>query len=397
MRRAGGASLLASAAVLWGLPAFVPPGRLQGSHRDLHVVDFRSIDAQGSRLVANADNQSTEGISSSYSAGSCRLAAAALCVLGASVTHHAAAKKKQEEKKRLEVVTRHWYPSACGAPKQKVIRRLEPWGPVPSWSTKPLYRRRVITPWRKHKTPRPSWYMRQLLEKQRLRYHYNIKEKQMQVYMREAWKKGHVSAVEAFQQMLESRLDNTVWRLGLAPTMAAARRFVRQGHMQLITGQNQKEWRTVNIPSIRLKIGDQIRVSDREGSKNMVEHYKTQNQEYVEPPAHIRWSKENMEGEYLDLCSVNDFGIPIDPKFIQLWYSGQGGARRAALRRRHIRWFEGTTNVIKKNYNGGRVRPTPENLINIKLGIGLNKRGRKRPPCLWGRRRPLNNPYSSTL
>lgn len=239
--------------------------------------------------------------------------------------------------------------------------------------------------------------MRQLLEHQRMRYHYNIKEKQMQVYMRRAWKRGVPSAVENFQQQLESRLDNTVWRLALAPTMAAARRFVRQGHIQLITGQTQTEWRTVNIPSIRMKIGDKIRVSDREGSKNLVENYKKQNKENVEIPYHLKWDKEKMEGEYCDLCSVDQFGIDIEPKFITLWYSGQGGGMRMALRRRHIRWFEGTTMPIKKKYRGGKIRPTPENLINIKKGIGLNKRGRKRPPCLWGRRLPLNNPYKSTL
>lgn len=240
--------------------------------------------------------------------------------------------------------------------------------------------------------------MRQLLEKQRLRYHYNVKEKQMQVYMRRAWKRGVPSAVENLQQQMESRLDNTVWRLALAPTMAAARRFVRQGHMQLITGQTQEEWRTVNIPSIRLKIGDKIRVSPREGSKNLVQLYKEQNKEYnVEVPHHLRWDKDNMEGEYMDLCAVDQFGVDVDPKYIQLWYSGQGGRCRKALRRRHIRLFEGTGIPIKKRHRGGRIRPTPENLINIKRGIGLNKRGRHRPPCLWGRRHPVNNPYNSVM
>mmetsp|Transcript_9713 Transcript_9713/g.19436 ORF Transcript_9713/g.19436 Transcript_9713/m.19436 type:complete len:104 (-) Transcript_9713:105-416(-) len=95
-----------------------------------------------------------------------------------------------------------------------------------------------------------------------------------------------------------------------------------------------------------------------------------------------------MEGEYLAPCDWQDFGLHVDYKYIILCYSGQMG-----LRRRHIRYFEGSRTVIKKSYNGGRTRPTPENILNMKRGIGLNKRGRARPPCLWGRRRPLNNAY----
>merc|ERR1712086_3430 len=105
-------------------------------------------------------------------------------------------------------------------------------------------------------------------------------------------------------------------------------------------------------------------------------------------PDHLKWDTETLEGEYLDICDANDLGIDVEEKYIVMWYSGQRG-----LKRKHTRYFEGTDKVITKRYNGGRTRPTPENILNIKRGIGLNCRGRARPPCLWGRRKPLNSPY----
>lgn len=310
----------------------------------------------------------------------CRAIVAGLCAFVCSTASRAAAQR------RISVVARRFHPSCGHRPKQKVLRRLEPYGQIPAWSRRTLIKRRLKVPWRTRTTPKPSSYCRYLIEKQRVRYHYNVKDRQLEGYMRRAFKKGNEWPVDVLLQQLESRLDAFVWRVGLAPTMAGARHFVREGHMQYMTG-SMTDWTTCNVPSLRLKIGDKLRVRDKKSSQN----YGKLNQDDEGPvpvPDHIKWDREKMEGEYLDVCDWQDFGLWVGERYICLWYSGYQG-----LRRRHLRYFEGTTRVIKKRYRGGRIRPTPENILNIKRGIGLNKRGRARPPCLWGRRRPLNNPY----
>jgi small subunit ribosomal protein S4 len=246
-------------------------------------------------------------------------------------------------------------------------------------------------PWRTRFTGKLSPFGREMIEKQRIRYHFNLKNKQMEVYARRAFKKGVEYPVDNLLQQLESRLDNLVWRVGLAPTMAGARHFVKEGHIQWRTG-DMKEWRTVNVPSLRLKVGDTFRVRDSKNSQN----YGKLNQEDegpVEVPEHITWDRDTMSGSYNAVCDRQDFGLNVEERFVINWYTGQGKYLKSALRIRHIRYQPGTSRIIKKSYNGGRTRPTPENIMNIKRGIGLNRRGRSRPPCLWGRRKPLNSPY----
>merc|ERR1740123_1195916 len=85
--------------------------------------------------------------------------------------------------------------------------------------------------------------------------------------MRRAFRKGVEFPVDDLLQQLESRLDCFVWRVGVQPTMAGARHFVREGHMQYKTG-SMKHWTTCNIPSMRLKVGDQIRVRNKMTSRN---------------------------------------------------------------------------------------------------------------------------------
>lgn len=249
---------------------------------------------------------------------------------------------------------------------------------------------------------KPTEYGRMLIERQRIRFHYNVKEAQLQKYMRMAYRSGDTWPVDHLQQLLESRLDNIVWRLGLARTMAAARQYVKQGHLQWQNGTSMVAddlWRTVNVPSMRLKIGDKIRVSQRTKSSVKVANANLETEwegKEAQPSSNIQWDSSTLTGTYTSVCPCDEFGMNVDDHYIISWYSGQQGHKTGSLRRRHIRLFEGTRKVIKKCYNGGKIRPTPENILNLKRGIGLNKRGRHRPPCLWGRRYPLNNAYKST-
>ena len=107
----------------------------------------------------------------------------------------------------------------------------------------------------------PTEYGRQLLEKQKVRFTYGLTERKFSAYVREAMKShGHeVNPAEALHRMIETRLDNVVYRLGLAPTRQAARQMVSHGHITV-------NGRKTTVPSREVKVGDVIAV--REGSKS---------------------------------------------------------------------------------------------------------------------------------
>lgn len=101
---------------------------------------------------------------------------------------------------------------------------------------------------------RPKDYGIRLTEKQKVRYHYNIMEKQFRRYVDEAnRRKGNTG--ELLLQLLESRLDNTIRRSGFVRTIWAARQMVTHGHV-LVNG------RKADKPSITIKPGDVITLKD---------------------------------------------------------------------------------------------------------------------------------------
>ncbi len=107
----------------------------------------------------------------------------------------------------------------------------------------------------------PTEFGKQLLEKQKVRFTYGISEKQFSNYIQEAMKTHGLPPAETLHRLLELRLDNVVYRLGLAPTRRAARQMVSHGH---VTVNGTK----TTIPSRRVHLGEKIGV--REGSKTRV-------------------------------------------------------------------------------------------------------------------------------
>lgn len=103
-----------------------------------------------------------------------------------------------------------------------------------------------------------SDYKRQLLEKQKLRYSYGIVERQLRRYVAEALKDASAAPASSLTTRLESRLDNVVYRLGLAKTRRLARQMVSHGHIT-VNGTRS------TIPSQAVRTGDMIAV--RSGSK----------------------------------------------------------------------------------------------------------------------------------
>jgi small subunit ribosomal protein S4 len=106
-----------------------------------------------------------------------------------------------------------------------------------------------------------SDYAIALGEKQKLRYQYGLLERQFRRIFENALRKRGVTG-ETLLQLLETRLDNVVFRLGLANTRSAARQLVSHGHVQV-------NGRKVNIASFNVKAGDEVLVKDKPKSRQL--------------------------------------------------------------------------------------------------------------------------------
>ena len=155
-----------------------------------------------------------------------------------------------------------------------------------------------------------SDYGTQLQEKQKVRFTYGVSEKQFRKTFNEAGKmKGKQG--ENFLYLLESRLDNVVYRLGFAKTRAQARQIVNHGHILV---DNKK----VDIPSYRLQPGQKI--SFREASKNLkivVDSLEAQYQS-VE---YVSLDKDNMVGTFVRYPERNEFLPEINEQLIVEFYN----------------------------------------------------------------------------
>nr|YP_009975110.1 ribosomal protein S4 [Drypetes chevalieri]QNK04452.1 ribosomal protein S4 [Drypetes chevalieri] len=144
-------------------------------------------------------------------------------------------------------------------PRFKKIRRL---GALPGLTSKKPRKLRIRN---KPRFSRKSQYSIRLKEKQRLRFHYGLTERQLLTYVRIAAKaKGEKGPV--LLQLLEMRLDNILFRLGMASTIPQARQLVNHRHI-LVNG------RIVDIPSYRCKPRDIITAKDEQKSRAMIQNY----------------------------------------------------------------------------------------------------------------------------
>jgi small subunit ribosomal protein S4 len=148
-----------------------------------------------------------------------------------------------------------------------------------------------------------SDYKLQLVEKQRLRHQYNIHERQLRNYVVKATT-GSGNAADKLIQALERRLDATVYRGGLARTMAAARQYVNHGHIRV----NGKR---VNIPSYPLKPGDVVSVRD---SSREIPCFVEAVEEMVALPhtAYLEKSQTDMSARLVYLPKREEVSLPLD-------------------------------------------------------------------------------------
>ena len=155
-----------------------------------------------------------------------------------------------------------------------------------------------------------SEYGTQLREKQKTKSYYGVGEKQFRKYFEMASNKKGITG-ENLLQILESRLDNVVYRLGFGTSRAQARQFVNHGQFE-VNGQK------VDIPSYLVKAGDVITV--RENKKDNVTI--KANVETARPvPAWLELNNETLSGKVVRLASREDVDIAIEEHLIVELYS----------------------------------------------------------------------------
>ncbi|MBI4250577.1 30S ribosomal protein S4 [Candidatus Uhrbacteria bacterium] len=165
----------------------------------------------------------------------------------------------------------------------------------------------------KRARPRLTSYAIQLKEKQKCHHHYRISEKQMSNYFTKAVRKQGDTGL-FMQQMLEQRLDNAVYRLGLARSRDEARQTVGHGFI-LVNG------RKVSIPSYQAKVGDRITLKKgAETSKRFQELPQLQDKESEKLPSWLI-RESQFEGKVVGLPQGDDLAAPFDMKIIVEFYS----------------------------------------------------------------------------
>mgnify|MGYP001189196788 FL=1 len=157
-----------------------------------------------------------------------------------------------------------------------------------------------------------SNYGIQLREKQRMKYLYEVLEKQFRNYYKKASMKAGPTG-ENLVSMLESRLDNTIYRLGFAPTRRSARQLVVHKHFLV----NNK---VVNIPSFSLKVDDVVTVRDK--SKKMeVFHDSMRRIKDDNPTEWLSLNKAKLSGIFLSVPERSQINEPFDEQLVIELYS----------------------------------------------------------------------------
>lgn len=195
-------------------------------------------------------------------------------------------------------------------PKTKVARRFK----EPIFGPDKILQKKQYGPGQhgpSKRSPKKSEYAVQLGEKQKVKYTYGVLERQFSLTFDKAnRKKG--STGENLLKFLEARLDNTVFRLGIAPTREAARQLVSHRHI-VVNGK------VVNIPSFQLHPGDIVGV--REKSKNLEVIVDAIGAKMVSKYNWLEWSKDKMEGRFVDFPERDQIPENIKEQLIVELYS----------------------------------------------------------------------------
>nr|YP_009297967.1 ribosomal protein S4 [Plocamium cartilagineum]AOM67905.1 ribosomal protein S4 [Plocamium cartilagineum] len=193
-------------------------------------------------------------------------------------------------------------------PRLRICRRL---GDLPGLTRKSS---KKSAPAGEHgqKSHKPSEYALRLEEKQKLRFNYGINERQLLKNIKTA-KKVQGSTGLILLQILEMRLDNTIFRLGMSPTIPAARQLVNHGHIKI----NNK---TVSICSYQCKPGDIIQIKDRSSSRSLVTCY-LNFPGLANIPNHLELDKKKLIGKVNGIIEREWVALQLNELLVVEYYS----------------------------------------------------------------------------
>lgn len=158
-----------------------------------------------------------------------------------------------------------------------------------------------------------SEYANQLMEKQKAKYTYGVLERQFRNTFEMATKKKGVTG-EVLLQLLEARLDNTVFRLGLANTRRGARQLVSHKHIML-------NGVVTNIPSCQLRPGDVISVRGKSRTMEVIVNNAASAKTEVRKYPWLEWNPDKMEGKFLSYPEREAIPERINEQLIVELYS----------------------------------------------------------------------------
>jgi small subunit ribosomal protein S4 len=195
-------------------------------------------------------------------------------------------------------------------PRLRVVRRL---GELPGLTRKSPKRAYPPGQHGQARKKRTEYAVR-LEEKQKLRFNYGLTERQLLRYVRKA-RRASGSTGELLLQLLEMRLDNTVFRMGMAPTIPAARQLVNHGHVTV-------NGRVVDIPSFQCKAGMEIGVRDSDRSRKLVEE-NLQFPGLANLPSHLEFDKNKLTGKVNGVVDREWVALSINELLVVEYYSRQ--------------------------------------------------------------------------
>lgn len=194
-------------------------------------------------------------------------------------------------------------------PRLRIVRRL---GTDLPGLTRKIADRRPYPPGQHGQgRQRFSEFKKQLYAKQKLRYNYGVNEQQLRNLFVEAQRSREPAGLMLLR-LLEQRLDNVVFRSGLAPTIPAARQLVVHGHIQV-------DGKKVDRPSFRVKPGTQI--SLREKSRNMVAVEESIANPALRYPSYLTVDENAKTATMDQLPSREDVPVQVDETLVVEYYS----------------------------------------------------------------------------
>ena len=186
-------------------------------------------------------------------------------------------------------------------PRSKIVRRL---GELPGLT------RKIATSKKQNLKKKSSQYGIRLETKQKLRFHYGVNEKQLVRYVKKA-RSLNGSTGKLLLQLLEMRLDNIVFRAGLAPTVPASRQMISHGHILINSNK-------MSIPSYQCKLNDKIAINKKASQPNELANKQL---EIGLIPSHLEVNTKENKVTILNNFNYEEVGLDLNELLIVEYYS----------------------------------------------------------------------------